>query len=347
MKNIQNEVCAYLRGCKTAMVALAGALFAANIACAQVTNAFDQASDPAYAGDGPPNGLSTGGQNGGSGFGPWTFTLSGTGGSFISGAGPSGDSFDLWNTSADSSTVAVRPFDSPLAVGQSFSVAIRLNSLDTISNTNEIALEDSSGNILFGYWHYGFEANANNGEYSDATTNDGAAVNFQYAYQQFETFTFTLNSPTTYTFTDNSTGASFTGRIANAQIAQVAFIRVNGAHAPGNGQDYQFDQLKITSSSPPTYGLTPAAGALSVAVTNPIVANVVAGSVGLNTGFASLTIDGNAVTPTVSGSASLMTVSYTPNPALSAGTTHTAQYLELHHGIFFPAGSAARAFYRQ
>jgi hypothetical protein len=283
------------------------------------------AANSAYKGDGAPNGLSAGGQNGGFGFEAWTFTVQKTGGAFIQTNGPSGDSFDLWNTSANSSTVAVRPFASPLSVGQSFTISTCLNSLDTIANTNEIALEDSSGNILFGYWHYGYEANANNGEYRDATTNDGAALNFQYAYVQFETFTFTLNSPTTYTFTDNSTGASFTGRISNSQITHVAFIRFNGADAPGNGQDFQFDQLQITSSAPPTFVVTPAQGALSVPVTNSIVANVTASSVGLNTSVASMTVDGSPVTPTIGGSSSLMTVSYTPNSPLSAGTTHTVQ----------------------
>jgi hypothetical protein len=290
-----------------------------------ITNAYDVAANSAYKGDGAPDGLSAGGQNGGFGFEAWTFAIQKTGGAFIQTNGPSGDSFDLWNTSANSLTVAVRPFASPLSVGQSFTVSTCLNSLDTIANTNEIVLEDSGGNILFGYWHYGYEANANNGEYRDATTNDGAALNFQYAYQQFETFTFTLNSATTYTFTDNSTGASFTGRISNAKITHVAFIRFNGANTPVNGQDFQFDQLQITSSAPPTFRVTPAQGALSVPETNSIVANVAASSVGLNTSFASMTVDGSSVTPTVGGSSSLLTVSYIPSPALSAGSVHMAK----------------------
>jgi hypothetical protein len=325
-KNNGNEAFVFLGGCKTAILILAGSLLIAHAAHSQTTNAYDTAADPAYDGDGPGDGLGNAGNpNGGFGFGAWTFTVQNTGGAFIQNNGPSGDSFDLWNTSANSSTLAVRPFDSPLTVGQSFSVSIQLNSLDTIANTNELAFEDSSSNILFGYWHYGFEANANNGEYSDATTNDGTAVNFQYAYQHFESFTFTLNSPTNYTFTDNSTGASFTGTISNSQIAQVAFIRYNGADAPGNGQDFQFDQLQITSSSPPTFGVSPAPGSFSVPVTNSITAQVAAGSVLLNLSAVSLTVDGSSVTPTVGGSSSLMTVSYTPSAALSAGSLHTVQ----------------------
>ena len=168
--------------------------------------------------------------------------------------------------------------------------------------------------------------NGVNGEYSDATTNDGAAVNFQYAYQQFESFTFTLNSPTSYTFTDNSTGASFTGTIANSQIAQVAFFRGNSSvGTAGGGDDFQFDVLQILSAIPPTFLVTPGPGGFSVPVTNSIAAQVAAGSTPLNLSSVSLILDGSSVTPTVGGSSSLMTVNYTPKSPLSAGTTYTAQ----------------------
>jgi hypothetical protein len=52
---------------------------------------------------------------------------------------------------------------------------------------------------------------------------------------------------------------------------------------------------------------------------------VAAGSVDLNPSVASMSVDGSSVTPTVGGSSSLMTVSYTPSPALSAGSLHTVQ----------------------
>ncbi len=208
---------------------------------AQTTNAFDQAADATYSG-----GFFSG-QNGGSGFGAWTISLSGADGSFIQTNGPSGFSFDIWNTSANTSTVAIRPFNSPLSVGQSCSVSLRMNNLDDSLATNAFALEDAAGNILFSYWHYGNETNPNNGWYGDATTNAGVAANFQYAFQQFVTFKFTLNSPTNYTFTDLATGASFTGKISNALISNAAFIRANGDFTPASGQDFQFDQLLVTT----------------------------------------------------------------------------------------------------
>jgi hypothetical protein len=315
--------------CKTllGLTALAATLFALDGASAQTTNAFDQASDPAYTGLGAPNGLGTGGQNGGYGFGAWTFTLTGTGGSFIQNNGPSGSSFDLWNTSANSGTVAVRPFSTPLSPGESFLVSLRLNSLDNGNNTNRFALEDASGNILFSYWHVGSEPNgAVNGWYSDGVTAVGVATNFQYAFQQFVTYKFTLNSATNYTFTDLATGASFTGTIANTPIAQAAFLRRNANSAPSNGQDYQIDQLTIISAAPPSFqALNPAANALSVPVNTAITLNVASGGVPLNTGAVTMTLDGNPVSPTVTGNSSLMGISYTPGAAFGYGTTHAVQ----------------------
>src|SRR6187455_1630648 len=93
-RNLRPRCCS--SNCKPLLlaVALAGSLLAGNLASAQVTNAFDNAADPAYAGLGAPDGLGTGGQNGGFGFGPWTFTVNVSGGSFIQNGGPSGKSFN-------------------------------------------------------------------------------------------------------------------------------------------------------------------------------------------------------------------------------------------------------------
>ena len=309
---------------------MAAILITVGHASAQTTNAYDVAANSDYDDSGAPNGLSPGGQNGGFGFGAWTFTVQNTGGAFIQNNGPSGDSFDLWNTSGTSTTIAVRPFGSALVPGQSFSVATLLNSLDSASQTNTLALQDSSGNILFSYSHTGFEANANNGEYTDASTSSGSAVGFQYNYQNFSTFTFTLNSPTTYTFTDNTSGASFSG-IISGSIAQVAFIRGNG-NPPGNGQDFQFDQLLITSSgqvAPPAFSqVTPAPGSFSVPITNDLSAQIVPGAVALNSGSVSLAVDGTNVIPVITtGVGGVINVSYQPPVALGAGTTHTARLI--------------------
>jgi len=118
-----------------------------------------------------------------------------------------------------------------------------------------------------------FEPNgAVNGSYADATTNNGVRGIQFTNYQQFCTFTFTLNSATTYTFTDNTTGTVFSGVISGAPIAQVGLCGAMGSPtAPANGQDFQIDMLKIVSSAPPSFQLqTTAAGSFSASPTNAI-----------------------------------------------------------------------------
>lgn len=298
---------------------------------AQTTNAFDQASDPAYAGDGPGNGLGSAGGplNGGFGFGAWTFTINGSGGAFIQSYGPSGDSFDLWNTSYDEGTYAVRPFGSALSGGQSFSVQLRLNSLDGTQNTNMLALEDASGHVLFSYYHLG--GDNGNGHYTDGTTANGVAVNFPYDYQQFDSFTFTLNSSTTYTFTDNTSGGSISGIIAGGPIAQVAFIRANALEGPGNGQDFQFDDLSIVTTAgppaPPGFAkVSPAPGAYSVPAASAISMEIVPGGAAISASGVTLALDGSVVTPSIqSGSGGTLNVSYQPSSPFGSGSAHTVQ----------------------
>lgn len=234
-------------------------LLAATGASAQTPNAYDTDANPAYANTPAPNGL-TSGLNGGYGFGPWTFDISdgsGNGGAFSqpnsnvgSAISPSGQAFDLWNT-GQGYTSATRSFDSPLSPGESFSFITELQGLESANQQNIVELEDSSGNVLFSYWHQGFESNSSNGEYTDAGTSSGTAVNFGYNYNAFSSFTFTLNSATTYTFVDNTSGASLTGTIAGA-VSQVAFVR-NNTTAPNNGgQDFEFDELSIASVPEPS-----------------------------------------------------------------------------------------------
>jgi len=327
MKNQSNNhqtTCDHSWSRRILSIVLLGLLLslASDQARAQVTNAFDQASDPAYDGLGAPDGLGVGGQNGGFGFGPWTFTLTGTGGSFIQNNGPSGRSFDMWNTGANGATIATRDFSTPMTAGQSFTISLRLNGLNG-ADTNRFALLDASGNILFSYWHKG--GDNNNGWYSDANNAAGTAVNFPYAFQQFQTFKFTLTSATTYTFTDISSGGSFTGTIAYSPIAKFSLIRRNGSSAPSGGQDFQFDQFILVSAAPPSFVVSPVAGALSVPTNATITANIGSGGVPLNTGSVTMKLDGNPVVPTVTGNSSALNVSYTPGAAFASGSSHTVE----------------------
>jgi hypothetical protein len=303
----------------------ASALLALTVqqSAAQVTNAFDTAADPNYIGLGAPDGLGTGGQNGGFGFGPWTFTVNVSGGSFIQDNGPSGKSFNLWNNGSDGSTIATRAFNTPLTAGDSFTFSLRLNGLRS-QDSNRIDLQDVNGNVLFSYWHKG--GDNLDGWYKDASTEEGVAVNFPYAYQSFQAFRFTLTSPTTYTFTDLANGANFSGTIANAAITQFTLNRKNGSPAPSNGQDFQFDNFIVTAATPATFqSVSPAPNSISAATNATISLNVAAGSIPLNTSVVSMKVDGNPVTPTIGGNSTVMSLSYTPAAPFNFASQHTVQ----------------------
>ncbi len=297
----------------------AGALLAlvAHQSSAQITNAFDSAIDPVYDASFASD------QNAGFGFGPWAISVTGNGGHFIQGNGPSGRSFDLWNESVNSRTMAVRPFPSALTTGQAFSFERRLNGLAGSPNTNAVILQDASGNTVFSFWHVGGD-NAN-GHYADATTGNGTATGFPYNYQQFNHYTFKLTSPTTYLFRNNTMGTSFTGTIAGS-ITQVAFYRGNGESSSGGGQDFQFDMLQIVSDPVTFNSEIPARGSYSGVRTNVSV-QAVDGAVAVNSATVVMTVDGAAVTPTITPGTGITTISYTPASPLSAGTMHSASVI--------------------
>jgi hypothetical protein len=138
--------------------------------------------------------------------------------------------------------------------GGAFLVQLQINVLDTASNTNGFELRDASGNVLFSYWHQG--GDNVDGHYSDASTVNGTASGFGYDFEKLDSFEFTLDSATTYTFTDITTSNSFSGTLSGAAISQVAFVRANGTSQPSNGQDFRFNTLIITSSNNPAPSFT-------------------------------------------------------------------------------------------
>src|SRR5262249_52684118 len=129
-------------------------VFATRSAFAQVTKAFDAAQNYTATGF-------TGNQ--GFGFGAWTLSTPG-GGSYISGDTP--PNFGIWNNTGNAASTALRSFNSSLSVGQTFSVQLEMNHLDTSANQNAFSLLNSSGQVLFSYWHQGGD-NAD-GHYTDA-----------------------------------------------------------------------------------------------------------------------------------------------------------------------------------
>lgn len=217
------------------IAALAAFAIIANQASGQTyTNAYDVAANySSFSG------------NQGYGFGSWVLSTPG-GGEYISGDTP--HLFGIWNGNANAQSTAVRTFNSPLPVGGSFWVQLELNNLDTTLNTNALQLQDANSNVLFSYFHEG--GDTTNGWYTDAN-GTGVANGFPYDYGLVDSFKFTLTGSHSYTFTDITTGNSFSGTLSGAPITQVTFLRANGNYKPGNGQDFKFNALTITSSNNP------------------------------------------------------------------------------------------------
>jgi len=157
--------------------------------------------------------------NQGFGFSPWVLNTVG-GGSYISGNVP--PLFGIWNTAANAQSTAFREFILPLPVGGSFAVQLEMNNLDTTANQNGFLLQDANGNAVFTYWHQG--SDNSNGHYTDAD-GTGTAIGFAYDYGQLDSFKFSLNSATNYTFYDLTTGRSFSGNLSGAAINGIIFFQ--------------------------------------------------------------------------------------------------------------------------
>ncbi|HEX4266024.1 MAG TPA: TIM-barrel domain-containing protein [Verrucomicrobiae bacterium] len=227
--------------CKSIAVVVMMAVFAnflaalASASAQSITVASDNASNYSSTGF-------TG--NDGFGFGAWSLNTPG-GGKYISGDTP--PSFGIWNGNGNSASTAVRSLLSGLSPGETFSVQLTMNNLDSSANVNALELLDASGNVLFSYWHQG--GDIADGHYSDSGVTNGTAAGFPFDYQLMDSFAFTLIDSSNYTFQDLSTGASISGTVSGV-ISQVEFLRANkSATTPANGQDFKFNTLAITTPS--------------------------------------------------------------------------------------------------
>ena len=231
-----------------ASMALAGA------ARAQVTVASDLGSDPAYTA-----GNSFIGLNGGTGFQPWT-----DGAAYTKVGPPSGasspETFALWsgaNSSASEAT-AVRPFDAPLSVGETFSISQIYE-----YNTNAVSgfsLQDSLGDNLITIGaavSYPTYTNGTPVTVTDASNpsgfNTGLYMDYGGGSRAFTNYAITIDSVTggVTDYTLNITGGdrtlppayngSFDGTVSQVQLFQSNSVATAG---------FETNNLQITSSVP-------------------------------------------------------------------------------------------------
>jgi hypothetical protein len=262
------------------MVILAAAVAAASMSgrASAANTASDNAANSAYTVY-----TAFANENGGTGFGPWAVTITGTGGDYINGATydntgvVTAPNFDIWNDTNDGAgggtygvdvTTATRPFTGgALSANQIFKFSDVLHYANQTQGGGSAlgwALQDSAGNTLFDFHTAGGAA----GYFlSDANNSDTVETTVPYNYQTGDTFAFELNDASgDYTLTvtsapnGNVMGGSqtFTGQISMASGGPSQFAAYNN-NGEG-GSDIEFNNLAITSLAAPQQWITNGSG---------------------------------------------------------------------------------------
>jgi hypothetical protein len=162
--------------------------------------------------DSPANytGWSTGG-TGGTGFGAWSLTISGSGGHFLAQTSSHANlsvgastGFGLWANTGGIST-AMRSFNTPMAAGDSLALRFDNNWVDNGGETG-FALTDNSGNIKFRFYFVGGQTNY---RINDATAGRESGIGYTEGGLNLA---FTLTSANAYTLSTG--GGNITGILA-------------------------------------------------------------------------------------------------------------------------------------
>ena len=215
--------------------------------------AFDTATNEPYQ----PGNVWDNESNGGSGFGAWTFNISGDGGRYIGGTGIGDPTFGIFAPNSTSSSSAFRPFSSALNPGDTFSVVIG----HTANIDGEIGLSLWSGDSAR------ITLKFIGGDTSWTFNDGGSDFNIAQPYAANTPLTFSLtyvgaglnddNDPIyTYSYSFGSaSGNNFTTLNDISSIDGVAFFNNN----QGNDQNFGFNELQIVPE-PSTYALLALSG---------------------------------------------------------------------------------------
>jgi hypothetical protein len=210
--------------------------------------AFDAAGDPVYQ---PSAGGWQAGDNGGTGFGAWTFlnqTFIGT--STANGTAPSGGidtagvSFGLFsNSGAPGFAQAFRDFSSGLAVGETFLMDFD-NGFVSSGGFVGFALRNANGNSLFQFLFTG----GGNSYTIDAGTTQQTSHGFTADGMRTS---FTLTGANTFNFSiqfnDNMTTEMFTGTLASpgGTITNLRLFSSNGNETSGASSDVFYNNMAV------------------------------------------------------------------------------------------------------
>ncbi len=196
--------------------------------------------------DGLPNdtatyGITTGG-NGGQGFGPWSFQVSGGGGGTFNGGSDIGQAWGIW--SQGGLTSAVRPFAGPLAMESTVSFAYDNGGIETNGNKVGVRLRNSSNNILTEFRFIGGDTQYT---IADASTSN-TGVNFTTTGLSNITFAYTAANTYSISITRSGvttvlTGRTFATAVGGQVPAQIEFFNSNAGG--GSARDVFFNDLSI------------------------------------------------------------------------------------------------------
>lgn len=231
---------------KLVFIAVFSALLAAAAQAASV--ASDNATNSAYSG-----GNWADASNGGSGFGAWSFTTSGTAGRYIGGTALGSTTFGIWAVSGSGNgSYALRPFTGAMTSGQTFSVTLaHTATVETGASVGLSLMDGGTGRITLKF----------TGGNSAWTLNDGGSdfsIGQNYAANTPLTFSFTYNGGSSYSYSFGSaSGANYTAATSLANLNGINFFN----NYQGNSQNMGFNDLSLVPE-PSTYALL-AASALA------------------------------------------------------------------------------------
>jgi hypothetical protein len=160
--------------------------------------------------------------------------------------------------------------------------------------------------VVFGEWHTIIER-------VDYSPGVNATVNVWLDPDFSQTEANQPNSPLTFSMDDTFDNIQL--RTGNGTTSATFTNIVIGS----SGTD-----VGIPPPAPPSFqGFIPGNGATSAAVSGPVSVQIVEGTIAINTSTITMTIDGNSVTPVVSTSGQITSVSYQPSSPFAANSSHT------------------------
>ncbi len=200
---------------------------------AAVTNAEDNAGNAVYT-----NGWDSA-DNGGTGFAPWTLNAFGAAGHFVNEG-----KWGMWSHETTNMAEAIRPFSSPLAVGQTFEVFMQNGWIWEGGGSIGVALRDASQNTLWELYFNGGDAFYN--------TPDGV-TDINWTDQGLDV-AFTVTSAGNYSVKVTPSGGAartYTGSFSGSVAELRAWSYSNGTSDTNNPKrDFYLNNLKIVDTVP-------------------------------------------------------------------------------------------------